>query len=153
MVAQERLQDRVDALRAQAPAPASQAGAGAVARSREEAKAANVATAADAVEGERDLSARAGIAPSRRVGGRLFVLRDSVWTDLRRVDSAREVRVEAFSPAYFELLRAMPELVNAVRLGPTVLVAGTDVSVKIGSTGRSTWSDGELATIVKGLRG
>src|SRR2546425_8831796 len=37
---------------------------------------------------------------TQRVGARLFVLRDSVWTDTRHGDSLRVVRVAPFSDAY-----------------------------------------------------
>src|SRR2546430_12080549 len=47
---------------------------------------------------------------SQRIGGRLFVWRDSVWTDIAHSDSLRVVNVAAYSDAYFALLRALPEL-------------------------------------------
>ena len=142
-----------DRLMAQAAAPSTQAGTGAVNRAREEAKLSEVTVVASADSMASDMGARAGIAPSRRVGGRLFVLRDSVWTDLRHTDTARVVAVAPFSPAYFELLRAMPELVGAARLGSSVLVAGSGVSVKIDAGGKQAWDAGELERLVRSLRG
>lgn len=90
--------------------------------------------------------------PTQRVGGRLFIQRDGAWADLRHTDSLRTVRVEPFSTAYFALLHALPELVEPAKLGPTVLVAGRRVSVKIEAGGVTDWRPGELARIVREFR-
>ena len=90
---------------------------------------------------------------SRRVGGRLFVWRDSAWTDIAHGDSLRVVRVAAFSDAYFALLRALPELAQPAALEPAVLVAGRRVSIKIEAGGQTTWTDGELERLVREFRG
>jgi len=125
------------------PAPARQFGAPSVAQSRREAMAASASVAADAVEPVRD---------TRQVGDRLFVWRDSTWTDLRHERSRPVVTVEAFSDAYFELLRALPELGLAAVLEPAVLVAGRRVSVKIGMEGKTAWNEGELDALVRDFR-
>ena len=143
----------------QPPAPEAQAGAGAVQRSREARKlagslsldaivvtgAVGVADSLAAVHGGR--SDR-----SQRIGGRLFVWRDSVWTDIAHSDSLRVVNVAAYSDAYFALLRALPELVRAATLEPAVLVAGRRVSIKIEGSGKTTWTDGELTALVRDFR-
>jgi len=91
-------------------------------------------------------------ARSRRVGGRLFVWRDSAWIDIAHGDSVRVVKVAAFSEAYFALLQALPELVPAATLEPAVVVAGRRVSVKIEAGGRTEWTSGELAKLVSEFR-
>lgn len=133
-------------------APQAQSGAGAIARSDREAKAANVAVAAEASEMDAMLRARSGIAPTQRVASRLFILRDSVWTDLRQDSAQRVVTVEPFSEAYFALLRALPEVTPAAALTPAVLVAGARTSIKIQAGGRTTWQPGELERIVREFR-
>src|SRR5438094_1976399 len=141
-----------------APAPEAQAGEGAVRRSDAARKLAGsvnldavVATAAQAAD---SLAAGAGerAGRSRRVGGRLFTWRDSVWTDIAHGDSLRVVRVVAYSDAYFALLRALPELVQPATLEPAVLVAGRRVSVKIETGGKTDWASGELAKLVSDFR-
>lgn len=149
-VAGDRLERRQGFLNA--PAPAAQSGAGAVARAREEAKTASIAVAADAAEIDATLRGRAGIAPTTRVANRLFVLRDSLWTDLRHADSLRVVTVAPYSDAYFALLRVLPELVRPAALAPAVVVAGGRVSIKIQAGGRTSWSDRELVRIVREFR-
>jgi Ca-activated chloride channel family protein len=147
---------REDDARRNAPAaPRDQAGAGAVAQSRSEARQASksvVAAAADQEELDQLLRGRAGINPTQRVGGRLFILRDSVWTDLRQAGSLPVITVAPFSPAYFALLRAIPELVRSAGLTPAVLVAGGRVSVKIAAGGKETWRAGELEALVRDFR-
>jgi len=130
--------------------PQAQTGVDAVARAARESKlmlsavVVSDSLAADAM--------RAGTGATRQVGGRLFVLRDSTWTDLAHGDSLRVVRVAAFSDAYFALLRALPELAKPAALQPAVLVAGRRVSIKIESGGTTAWRDGELAALVRDFR-
>ena len=64
----------------------------------------------------------------------------------------RVVTVAPFSPAYFALLRALPELVQPAALQPAVLVAGRRVSVKIQEGGLESWREGELAELAKQFR-
>ena len=140
-----------------APAPEAQAGADAVERSREARKlAGSLSLDAIVVTGGRADSLAAGPGEradrSRRIGGRLFVWRDSVWTDIAHADSLRVVNVAAFSDAYFALLRALPELVQPATLEPAVLVAGRRTSIKIQAGGKTEWASGELATLVSDFR-
>lgn len=133
------------------PTPRDQAGAGAVARSRAEAKAAEQAVVEDGFASD-GVRVRGGAAnPTRRAGGRLFILRDSVWTDLGHGDSLPVISVAPFSDAYFALLRTVPELRPAAALGQ-VLVAGRRVSVKIAAGGKETWRAGELEALVRDFR-
>lgn len=129
-------------------------GAGAVAAATRDAsllRADVVARTADSLGGmPAERSARGNAI--RRVGARLFELRDSVWLDAARRDSVPTVRVAPFSDAYFALLSRLPELVEPARLGQAVLVAGRRVSVEIQVGGKTTWADGELAALVRAFR-
>jgi hypothetical protein len=98
------------------------------------------------------LGARSGINPTRRVAGRLYILRDSVWTDLGADSAKRMVTVAPFSDAYFALLRAVPELNQAIALTPSVLVAGRQVNIKIAPGGAESWRPGELERLVADFR-
>lgn len=88
---------------------------------------------------------------SRRVGARLFVLRDSVWTDARgdasSVASVRKVRVKPYSAAYFALLRAVPELGEPFGLGDRVVVFGRKVAVEVAADGAEQLSDAQVAAV------
>ena len=142
----------------QAPAPQDQAGAEAVQRSRrEKALTGSLLLSEVVVTGSAaDSLSRGGAATenkTRRAAGRVFVWRDSTWTDIAHGDSLRVVSVAAFSDAYFALLRALPELMQAATLEPAVLVAGRRVSIKIGASGKTTWTDGELERLVREFHG
>ncbi len=135
-------------------APRDQAGAGAVAQSRLEAQQASASVVVpEADELGHLLRGRSGINPTRRVDGRLFILRQEVWTDLRHADSLPITSVAPFSDAYFALVRRLPELSRAVGLSPAVLVAGRRASIEIAANGKTDWRPGELDRLVRAFRG
>ena len=137
-----------------APAPAAQAGEGAVQRSEAARKLAGSVSLDAIIVTPSGESINAGTRGdgTRRLGGRMFVLRDGVWTDIAHGDSLPVVNVAAFSDAYFALLRGLPELAQAATLEPAVLVAGGRVSIKIGASGKTDWASGELAKLVSDFR-
>jgi Ca-activated chloride channel family protein len=146
---------------AQAPAPADQAGSQYVGRAERDRSMANAAqleavvvtAAPQKSQIDEVLRARSGISPTQRVGGRLFILRDSTWTDLSHGDSLRVVTVLPYSDAYFALLKALPDLREVAALEPAVLVAGRHASIKIGIGGKTQWDPGELERLVREFRG
>jgi Ca-activated chloride channel family protein len=89
----------------------------------------------------------------RRVGGRLFVHRSGVWTDAALRDTLNVARVQAFSEAYFALVRALPELAPWLGAGDEIVIAGRRASVRIGAAGSAEWRPGELETLVRNFRG
>jgi len=138
-----------------APAPQDQAGAGAVLKSRaEKALSGSLQLGEVVVTGAGEASWRGAASENRtaRVGGHMFVWRDSTWTDIAHGDSLQVVRVAPFSDAYFALLRALPELQQAAILEPAVLVAGRRVSIKIDAGGKTTWAEGEIERLVRDFR-
>jgi hypothetical protein len=98
------------------------------------------------------LRARSGINPTQRVGGRLFILRDSTWTDLNHGDSLRVTSIVPYSGAFFALLKALPDLRDVAAL-ENVLVAGRRASIKFGEGGKTRWNPGELERLVREFRG
>jgi Ca-activated chloride channel homolog len=89
----------------------------------------------------------------RVVAGRAFVELDGVWTDRLHGEGVRLVEVQAFSPAYFALLRALPELGSWWRELSPVLVAGREVSLRAGDEGAATLSQAQIRQIVREFRG
>jgi len=83
----------------------------------------------------------------RRQGNRLFVLRDSVWTDAGFKDSMKRVKVRAYSAAYFRILDMLPELREPLALGDRVIVAGRSVAIEITATGVDSLTDREIADL------
>jgi Ca-activated chloride channel family protein len=144
----------------QAAAPTNQAGAAAVGRAAQEKSMADavrldavVVTAQRGSEFDEIRRARSGINPTQRVGGRLFIMRDSIWTDLGHGDSLHVVSIAPYSEAYFAVLKALPDLRDVAALEPGVLVAGRRVSIKIGTGGKTTLNPGELERLVREFRG
>jgi Ca-activated chloride channel family protein len=135
-----------------AVAPQMASGAGAVMRSeaaRKQGEARNLAAADAASEG--DMSNER--ADQRSVGGRTFRNINGVWTDAMEQKRKNEVvEIEAFSPAYFAMLRALPELEIYWKTFTSVVVNGRAVNVKLGQTGVKNLGAARIAEIVKGFR-
>jgi len=145
---------------APAAAPRDQAGQDAVSKSSQAGAMSGATrldaitvTAVDAAVLDDVRRSRSGINPTQRVGGRLFILRDSTWTDLGHGDSLQVVTVAPYSEAYFALLRALPDLMQAAALEPAVLMAGRHASIKIEGRGKTRWLPGELERLVRNFRG
>ena len=116
----------------------------------EEAKAASAQRSARTLaqaEAAAPPSTDAGIT-SRRVGPRIFVLRDSVWTDAVFKEGTRVVTVKPYSEAYFALVREIPDLAAAFALGERVLVRGTKVAVAVAPNGSEQLTKAEIAAVV-----
>jgi Ca-activated chloride channel family protein len=75
-------------------------------------------------------------AVTRRTANRVFVLRDSVWTDTRAAAaSARKVSVQPYSRAYFALIEQVPELREILAIGDRVVVHGRAVTLELSARG------------------
>ena len=85
----------------------------------------------------------------RQVGVRQFVQQGKVWTDQRYVPTQKTVQVKAFSPLYFELIKQLPELREALALGDEVLVSGKDVAIQVGATGLEQMSPVQLSVLIR----
>lgn len=141
-----------------AASPASQTGAGAFERAEVSAKLSEVKTlaAADGAAADRlrSLSAGSKSSPStRRVAGRLFIQRGQVWTDIRHTDRISITDIAAFSPAYFDLVRQLPEIAQYLSAGTEVLIAGQRQSIRITAAGVEAWRPGQLEDLVRNFRG
>lgn len=137
-----------------AAAPAAQSGAVAFERAKRSATLADSKSlaASDEVLGKRELEG-SGRADTRRTGGRMFVQRAGVWTDLSHTEGTEVLRVKAFSQAYFDLAEALPEIREWLTVGNDLIIGGKRVSIGIGSTGTAALSPGELDRVVQGFRG
>lgn len=81
-------------------------------------------------------------------GGRIFVLRDGVWTDVRpAATGARLVRVRPFSELYFALMREMPEIREILALSERVVAHGRSVTIELHAEGASRLSDTKVGAI------
>ncbi len=82
-----------------------------------------------------DSASDASASTERQVGTRRFALANGVWTDARYSASMRIVRVKAFSPAYFELVRRLDGLSQPLSQGDRVIVAGRAVAIELSPNG------------------
>ena len=155
---------RIDQMRRQMPAsqpaPSAQSGSGAVAAARASGSmmgASNLAAADEAAANRLEEiavnSAGEGRARVRREAGKMFAERDGIWTDVAHQASLTVYEVAPFSDAYFELVRALPEIAPFLKMGDSVLVSGRRASIKITAGGMTAWRAGELQAAVRAYRG
>jgi hypothetical protein len=119
------------------------------------AEADNLAAAEVAAERQlADARTDGGASPSaRRVGNRVFVERKGVWTDAAWTDSVPVVSVAPYSTAYFELARALPEILPGLGLGEPVVISGRHIAIRIADGGLMTLTPDKLASTVREFRG
>jgi Ca-activated chloride channel family protein len=114
------------------------------AKSAAEQRAATNMASLDSLSAERDDATR-----TRRIGSRIFVLKEKVWTDARYLPSMRLVRVKAFSPLYFALTQRLPGLADALVVGESALVAGRAVAIVVGVDGLDAMTDRDLTALAQ----
>ena len=134
-------------------APPAASGAAAVRMAREARRMREVSDAAElemATAFEADLGGRVGL---RTAAGRIFRLRDGVWTDEGHRDQQELLRLKRFGTAYFRILERLPELRGIVVDMPSVLVAGAGVSLQIGDEGLETMDERKMEEWVARFRG
>jgi Ca-activated chloride channel homolog len=84
---------------------------------------------------------------ARRAGDHLFARRGGRWTDVAFKDGMKVVRIKPFSPAYFAVLDAMPDLRAAFAVGEKVIVAGKHVAIEVSPDGVEQLGDAELRSL------
>jgi N-acetylmuramic acid 6-phosphate (MurNAc-6-P) etherase len=62
-------------------------------------------------------------------------------------EGTRIVKIKAFTPAYFKILDAIPELRESFAVGAQVLVAGKHVAIEISDAGAEQIGDAELRAL------
>jgi hypothetical protein len=82
-----------------------------------------------------------------RAGNATFVLRDSVWTDVRYKKTGTVLQVKPFSDAYFKLIEMVPDLREAFSVGERVIVTGRSMAIELTSTGKENLTDRDVTLI------
>lgn len=143
---------RTGAAQPPAASPQITSGARAVMRSeaaRKQGEVRNLAAADAASEGDMTR----GPADQRTIGGRTFQNINGVWTDAMEQKRKNEVvEIQGFSPAYFAMLRALPELEIYWRTFTSVVVTGREVNVKLGQAGVKHLNAARITEIAKRFR-
>ncbi len=89
----------------------------------------------------------------KRAGGRVFALRDGVWTDLGHSDSLKVTTIAPFSSAWFALVEARPALTAALAAGTPLLLGGRRASLKVSDGGMTEWAPGALTRFLQEFEG
>jgi hypothetical protein len=76
-----------------------------------------------------------------------FVLRDSVWTDVRYKQTGTVLRVKPFSDAYFKLIELVPELREPFSVGERLIVSGRSMAIELTQSGVDRLADRDLTLI------
>jgi hypothetical protein len=97
--------------------------------------------AADSASGSRD------DANVKHAGNLTFVLRDSVWTDVRHKSTGPVLRVKPFSDAYFKLLELQPDLRDAFTVGERAIISGRNMAIELTPAGEERLTDKDLAML------
>jgi Ca-activated chloride channel family protein len=137
-----------------APSPVAQTGAAAFDRAQESGRMSQATNLAEADQLADDKAAKSpgSGAATRRAGGRIFAERQGVWTDVAHTQRQRVVSIVPFSPAYFAITRALPELAASLKVGEQVLIAGRQVSISFVPGGVESLNAAELRQLVKDFR-
>ncbi|HEX7546563.1 MAG TPA: VIT domain-containing protein [Gemmatimonadaceae bacterium] len=115
----------------------------------EAAKAASVQRAATSL-GDLDRDARRDKSESTRLAGnRSFTLQDGVWTESRSTSDLPVIRVKPFSPAYFALVKSVPELAPLFAIGERVRAFGRRVVIEVAPDGLAQLDAAALAAAVR----
>jgi Ca-activated chloride channel homolog len=101
------------------------------------------ATSLSAVVSESDFSGK----QLRHSSNRVFVLKDSVWTDTGIRASMQRVRIRPYSVAYFRILEVLPEIREALSIGDRIVIAGRSIALEITPAGTETLSDRDLSDL------
>jgi len=80
----------------------------------------------------------------QRAGNVTFILRDSVWTDVRYKNAGQVLRIKPFSDAYFKIIELQPDLRDAFSIGDRAIVAGRSMAIELTSVGVERLSDRDL---------
>jgi hypothetical protein len=83
----------------------------------------------------------------RHAGNLTFVLRDSIWTDVRYKSTVPVLRVKPFSDAYFKLIEQQPDLREAFTVGERAIIAGHNMAIELTPIGEERLSDKDLAML------
>ena len=107
-----------------------------------------VVTGAGTVSAKLDSDSKDGRSDAAtRAGNHLFAHRNGRWTDVAFKEGMKVVKIKAFTPAYFKVLDAMPELRASFAVGEHVLVAGKHVAIEISDAGAEQLGDAELRSL------
>jgi Ca-activated chloride channel homolog len=140
-----------------APSSAPVSGEAAVMAAEQSRRSREIASVADMQAVQQSAAAGMGggaavRADQRVLAGRTFRRNAERWIDVRHTSAMRTVSVEPYSPAYFALLGALPELSLVLRELDDVVIAGERVAFSFAAGGARGMTDTELRRNVQEFR-
>ncbi|MDB4910544.1 MAG: Vault protein inter-alpha-trypsin domain protein, partial [Gemmatimonadetes bacterium] len=99
------------------------------------------------VTGEGLSSAPEKLDAVQRAGNHVFVHQNDRWTDVAFKSGTKTITIKPFSPAYFAVLDAIPDLRAAFAVGDKVIVAGKHIAIEVGPNGVDTLGAAELRSL------
>jgi len=100
----------------------------------------------------RDENERGAALNKRQVGGRWFSKEGTVWVNGPARAGVRAVTIAPFSPAYFALVQALPEIKPYLVAFEEVQLAGRSVTIRVGQGGLTQLDGSDLARLVREFR-
>lgn len=91
-----------------------------------------------------------GIVSTRQVGGHTFHWHDGVWTDARFRPGMNTVVIKPYSPAYFDLIAALPDLRAVFAIGDRLIVVGRARAIELSERGAEALSASAIAALESG---
>jgi hypothetical protein len=101
-------------------------------------------SAADAASGYASVGRSDNVT---KAGNVTFVLRDSVWTDVRYKKSGTVLQVKPFSDAYFKLIEMLPDLREPFSVGERVIIVGRSMAIELTQAGKERLNDGDVTLL------
>ena len=83
----------------------------------------------------------------KRAGNHHFAHRNDRWTDINLKAGTKIVKIKPFSPAYFAVLDAIPDLRALFAVGDRVLVSGQQIAIEVSPDGAETLGNAELRSL------
>ena len=82
------------------------------------------------------------------LGNKTFYNKEGLWVDSEYDVKLETIKIEKFSPAYFKILRTIPEVGKFMSLGDEVIFVLKNLAFQIGEEGQSDLSDSELQKLL-----
>jgi len=84
----------------------------------------------------------------RCVRARTFYQKDNIWVDAGHTDTSVVIKIKPMSPAFFMILKTLPDLSSYLAIGNKVMIKAPTCSICIDEAGRDVLTPAELQSLV-----
>lgn len=89
------------------------------------------------------------VAGEKQLGSKTFQVKDGIWVDSEHSPKKEIIKIKRDSPAYHDLITAMPDLKAYFEIGQNVIVNIEEFSIAIADDGKTELPEDELRKLVK----